>query len=205
MRASVEAAFMPFTVGFEGRTTWQYLDSTGLVTCGIGFLIDPVDEALTYPWLKRDGSTAPANDVRDEWARVKSLQAMRVRGGGAFAAVTTLRLSDATIDAKFATKRDAVDGQLAERFASYPDWPSDAQLAVLSIAWNAGAAWRAPKFQAHADAVPPDFVGMAAESAIHSARDASSKVLLTNAAAVAAQGLDPDVLYWPRVLTVDVA
>jgi GH24 family phage-related lysozyme (muramidase) len=198
MRPSVRAAFRPFTVHYEGCCPFLYLDVKGLVTCAIGNLVDPVELALPYPWMTPGGTPAAEDAIRAEWAYVKSRTDLAPKGGGIFASITTLRLSDAGIDQVMSGKLNEVDAQLAQRFAGYPSWPADAQLAVLSIAWAAGAAWKAPKFQAFADA--GDFAGCATESGIHSARDPADAALLQNAAHVIAEGLDPDVLQWPNVL-----
>jgi hypothetical protein len=200
-RAAVGLDFAFFSESFEGRLPFMYLDDLGLVTTGVGDLIDPVSLATALPWEhKSDGHPASPNEVRAEWAHVKSLVSLDRRGGSAFGAVTTLRLSAAAVTALLTGKLADVDGQLARRFRSYPQWPADGQLGTLSIAWAAGSAWAAPKFQAHADAQPTDFVGCATECGVHTARDPVNRILFRNAAHVVAAALDPDVLYYPRVL-----
>jgi hypothetical protein len=58
VRESVRAYFPILTAPLEGVCTWPYLDSRGLVTTGIGDLVDPIELALPLPWHRADGSPA---------------------------------------------------------------------------------------------------------------------------------------------------
>lgn len=72
----------------------MYLDVRGLVTTGIGNLIDPKEVALPLPWLK-EGEPATADEISAEWDFVKSDPDGRSqRGGGSFESITSLRLKD---------------------------------------------------------------------------------------------------------------
>ena len=51
MYDDVRAAFLSFTTRLEGRVPYMYLDIKGLVTIGVGNLIDPVDLALQVTFL----------------------------------------------------------------------------------------------------------------------------------------------------------
>jgi hypothetical protein len=56
MQASVRAAWCDFNRSLEGWVSWMYLDVEGLVTTGMGNLIDPVEAAFPLPgWM----ATAP--------------------------------------------------------------------------------------------------------------------------------------------------
>ena len=48
---SVLADWGAWTAQFEGRVAWPYLDVKGLVTVGLGCLIDPVSAALPLPFI----------------------------------------------------------------------------------------------------------------------------------------------------------
>jgi GH24 family phage-related lysozyme (muramidase) len=50
MHASAQAAWQTFITGHEGNVAHMYLDTKGLVTIGIGNLIDPISLALTLPF-----------------------------------------------------------------------------------------------------------------------------------------------------------
>ena len=50
---SVKQGFRAFTLPLEGEIAWMYLDTLGLVTVGLGNLIDPVELALELPFVYR--------------------------------------------------------------------------------------------------------------------------------------------------------
>jgi GH24 family phage-related lysozyme (muramidase) len=151
---------------FEGVCSFMYLDVKGLVTTGIGNLIDTPDEALSLPWKNPDGTPATRMQIAAEWSYVKSRQDMKLHGGMAYAKVTRLRLHAAGIDLAVSRTLDRMDRQLAARFPEYESWPADAQLATLSLAWACGAAFRFPKLEACLRA--GDFEGASKECAINS-------------------------------------
>ena len=49
MRESVRRGFIGFSAPFEGRLHYMYLDVKGLVTTGVGNLIDSVGAAQALP------------------------------------------------------------------------------------------------------------------------------------------------------------
>lgn len=149
LKPEASSEFLPFTERFEGKCGWMYLDILGLVTTGRGNLIDPKALALALPWT-RAGEPAECHEIGAEWSYVKGLQERRKLGGGAFAGVTSLRLSDAAIDALTNSKRDALWAQLIARFAWLAAAPWQVQLVLLSMAWAMGAEFRFPHFQAAA-------------------------------------------------------
>lgn len=195
MRQSVRDIFVPFTQTFEGKCDYMYLDVKGLVTAAIGDLADPVSLALAMPWRRRsDGQPATLNQVQEEWIRVKELTSLDQRGGGAYEASSTLYLDQDGIASVVAGRLDLNESLLAKRFTNWDWFPADAQLACHSIAWAAGAAWAAPKFDAYA--AKCDLVGMADESAVHTARDATNRGLLLEAARTVAWDGDYDIIHW---------
>lgn len=181
----------------------MYLDVLGLVTTGIGNLIDTPDDALSLEWLRSDGSVATRREVAAEWTAVKARKDLAQRGGGAFKAITRLRLSDAGLHDLFNRTLDRMARQLATRFPGFDDWPADAQLATISMAWACGPAFRFPKLAAALNA--GDFATAAVECKMNEAgnpglkpRNAANRLLYENAAAVVARDLDPELLYWPN-------
>lgn len=216
MRPSVRAAFVPFTARFEGVVPFLYLDVLGLVTVGIGNLVDasatcpdaPWTPALSLPFLHADGSRASRDEVIAEWDHVKGLREMAPLGGLAFRSVTSLHLDAAGIDAVVQSRLALDDAELARVFAGYPDWPADAQLALLSMAWAMGPDFypRWPHFTAAARAA--DFRGCALDCQIKTtgnrgviARNTANVALFSNAAKVVDGGLDPETLWYPRSVT----
>lgn len=153
MKPSVSDIFPSFSTRFEGRVNFMYLDIKKLVTTGIGNLIDPFPLAQNLPWQPKaePDRAATADEIAAEWNLVKSDPGGRSqRGGGSFGAVTTLQLSDDAIDALVRQKLTGMANFLVNRpeFASFEDWPADAQLGLLSMAWAMGPGFKFPNFQA---------------------------------------------------------
>ena len=105
MQSAVRSAWRRFNEPLEGLTDWMYLDIKGLVTTGMGNLIDPIEAALRLTWRGADGSTAAPDVVRHEWSRIKTNLALAswVRQ---LRRVATLHLDAADIDTLILDKLD---------------------------------------------------------------------------------------------------
>lgn len=204
MRRAVLSVWVDFNRDLEGLTDWLYCDVRGLVTVGLGNLVDPVVHALVLPFVVPDdrGRMAREDEIRRAWNTVHDRQDLRERGGGAYRDLTTIRLPRPAIDALVRRRLLANDSILASVFRRWYAWPADAVLAVSSMAWAMGPAAFAgfPKFCRAADA--DDWDGMIAECDINPqrgtivTRNARNKACFANAARVQAEGLDPEVLLW---------
>ena len=207
LRDSVLGAFAPWTTQFEGYTPFMYTDKDGWVTTGIGNKIDPMSQALSLPW-KIDGRPASQveiaqawNTVKQAWPDVQSLNSAKL---------TNLRLDSEGIRALVNRTLKTNDAMLAHAYPGYGDWPADAQLAILSMAWAMGAGHILPggdfrSFIAAISKAPPDFRAAAASSHIDDRnnpglvpRNEANKILFENAARVLEGGGHPDVLYYLR-------
>lgn len=147
MKPVVAAGFPAFTEKFEGKCSWLYLDIRGLVTTAVGLLVDPESLAQALPWRNPDGSTADFATVSGAWTTVKTHQEMRQDGGGAFAPLTTIRLTDQAITDCTAAKMYQMETVLKSRFPFWDDLPAPAQMGVLSMAWACGPAFDFPRFE----------------------------------------------------------
>lgn len=140
------------TVGLEGSVPWMYLDILGLVTTGIGNLIDPVESALALPWTIGGNANVPAakHEINAAWHTVKAAQSMKLLGGAnkRWADLTDLRLTQEGIEHVVRMKQLANESVLRHRWPDYDDWPEAAQIAVNSWAWACGPAGAWPKFDA---------------------------------------------------------
>lgn len=201
--------FLKFNEPFEGHVNFMYLDAKCLVSTGVGNLIDPVDAALPLPWLRPDMTPASPAEVRAAWLSVKNDTTMNPLAGGAqYRKLTSLRLSENAIIDLCGRKLSNMAQIIQKAHPCFKDLCADAQLAILSIAWGAGAngvSTRWPKLWKAIEA--GDFIGAAQESSLQAKpgstivqRNLSNKLLFVNAARVRAQGLDPAKLYWPKVL-----
>jgi len=196
----VRETFPAWSAHFESRLGFLFLDVKGLVSTGVGILLEPLSLALGLPWRRPDGSLASAAEIADAWNEVKARQDLAEEGGGHFAGLTTLRLSDDDVDAITLRKLDEVEAELRARFPAWERWPADAQLGTLSMAWAMGAGFRFPHWEAAVERL--DFDSAAAESHMSEEgqnesfrrRNAANAILFRNAARVVAEGLPRDVL-----------
>lgn len=215
MHPKLLSAFVPFSTKFEGSVPFMYLDILGLVTTGIGNLIDPIGAALDLPWLKQDGTLANRAEVAAEWMNVKARQDMKMRGGMAYGSITKLRLDAAGIAEVVYRKAKQNENELIRRFPDFESWPVDAQLATHSMAWACGPAFRFPKLAAAL--LQRDFRTAAAECHMNTdgsdgipntrddnrglvPRNVANEVLYRNAAFVLGAHLDPNELFYPSDL-----
>ena len=204
MRQSVRDNWTAFNKPLEGRLHFMYLDIKGLVTTGLGNLIDSPADAGQLAWQHADGTPASAEEIDAEWERVKGRTDLAPKGGGAFAAGAQLFLTDDEIDRMVSGKLDQMQSVLKGRppFADFDDFPADAQLGLLSMSWGMGPMFNFPKFQGFVAA--GDWTSAATECRFQpdigtiTIRNDRDQLLFRNAAAVIDQGLDPDVLVWPE-------
>lgn len=194
---SVAAAFVAFSTPLEGVEHAMYADIRGLVTTAIGCLADPIELALAMPWVRADGSPATRDEVAADWHAVKGRPELARLGARAAEPCTTVRLTDEGVARVVGQRLDATVAALARRFPELPEWPADAQLAVLSLAWACGAGFAYPKLEACLRR--RDFAGAALECDIRGnpRRSAAQRQLLLEAHQVADEGGDPSVLRWP--------
>lgn len=205
MRSSVSAAFIQFTAQLEGVVPWMYADVKGLVTTGIGNLIDPIYHALPLPWLRADGTLASPVEIESEWNRIKSNPLCAKYGHKYAKQFTNLHLSDDGVEELVLGKLDQFDRYLASRFHEWDSWPADAQLATLSVSWACGPAFRFPALdQALRDR---DFAMAAKHCHISESgnpgiipRNKANHALYMNASRSGAWRYSEDELVWPSIL-----
>lgn len=207
----------------EGDVPYLYQDVKGLVSIGIGILLDaegntePPEEALSLPFVHlEDGTRASREEIADEWRRIKRL-GKNAQGltaaklGHTYARpFTRLRLTPETINAQAMRKFAWMDAELAKRFPDYPVWPADGQMGVLSLSWANGPWFRYPKCEAALRLL--DFRTAAIESFMKEEatisglrpRNRANNILFRNASVVQQQSaLDPDALFYPRDLDLE--
>ncbi len=142
---------------FEGYVRQMYLDDRGLVSTGVGYLIDSVDDAARLQWVRiaadgrSDGPSASRKEVEEEWKRVKTQQQWKGIGGGNFIAkaratqppIITLQMAATEVDRTFMAMLNGLERTMKETpggfFQDYENFPADAQLGILSHLWANGA------------------------------------------------------------------
>jgi GH24 family phage-related lysozyme (muramidase) len=217
---SVRDIWTDFNSPLEARLHFMYLDIKGLVTTGLGNLIDttgppplrpPTDServashrlAQRMAWRDGDGALVDDDAIAVEWDQIKERLDQAHFGGGTFAQFATLFLDDDEIDRLVFDKLEEMESVLRNRtpFADFDDFPADAQLGLLSMSWGMGPAFQFPKFQAFV--AEGDWFGAADECRFNpdigtiKTRNDRDQQLFRNAAAVVENGGDRDVLVWP--------
>lgn len=202
---SVRAAFVPFSIRFEGSVAWLYQDIKGLVTIAVGVLVDPLELALDtldgFMVRASDGQPASRHEIAADWQAIKRHPDLARRGHRAAESVAWLRLTPEGLEAVTLRKLDAMVAALVRRFPQLPSWPASAQLAVLSLAWACGAGFRFPRTERAL--LARDWATAAEEGVIDAGgnpgvvpRNAANKRLFLAAAHVEAAGGEPSVLLW---------
>lgn len=209
MHDSVKAAFLPFNERWEGRVHWPYLDVRGLVTTGVGNLIDPLGLALYLPWtIRREEheTAASSTEIAADWTRVKGEIHLASRGHRAAESYSKIRLSDAAIDRLVFDRLAVNDLIMASTFDGWDAMPADAQLGILSMCWALGAAAIPIKFPRFTAAVRArNWAEAARQSPIRTEgnpgiipRNAANRICFDNAAKMQAAQDAALQVYWPN-------
>jgi GH24 family phage-related lysozyme (muramidase) len=206
MHASVIAAWHSFSTPLEGRVLHLYADVKGLLTTGVGNLVDPVSLALELPWKLPDGSLASKPEIARQWNLVKAQSNYLSKRHYKFAApLHTMRLTDDDIDALVVKRLAGNEVLLKKAFPKWDKWPADAQLAACSMAWAVGAGFPGIFKNFTKFANLDDWVSAKACSKIKTIgnpgvvpRNRNNELCFDNAATVHDLGLDKSVLHWPN-------
>lgn len=140
MKPSVIAIFPAFTKRLEGQVDHMYLDVLGLVTTGLGCLIDPLGLALNLPWQHRyEARPATKSEIAAEWNLVKSRQDLAKYHYNRIGKLTSLRLTAEGIQQLATARLNLYEKDLRSKLPRWDNWPADAQLATMSMAWAMGS------------------------------------------------------------------
>ena len=208
MRQTIKDNFSAFTAQLEGAVPWMYQDQLGLVTTGLGNLIDSVGAAQALPWRHgENGPLATPAEVSAAWMLAKGAttdsqgRSAKATGGGQpfWGTLSDLRLDAAGISQLVSGKLDQVETDLKGALPAWETWPADAQLATLSMAWAMGSGFVAkfPSWKAAVTQNPPNWAGAAAQSHMQGVgiddRNEINKELFLSAVGSS----DPNEVQWP--------
>ena len=203
MRRAAKEYFVTFSEPLEGIVSHMYQDILGLVTVGMGNLIDPKSLGAGLPWKKKiGGAPATALEYSNEWDLIKASKTLAKDGYLAAAPLTTLYLTRHDIDALVASKLDSNEVILRTRIPAYDFWCADAHLFIHSMAWALGPNMAYPKMFALLNA--GNFYDASSEcdfsqkAGTLQVRNSANKHLLMNAHGVGVRGLDPERLWYPN-------
>lgn len=208
MRVSYEQ-YHAFSAPLEGRVPTMYCDCLGLITTGVGNLINTLTQAEALPWKLSDGSPAPLESVRADWHKLHdNAQYYAKRAWFVYSKTMLCHLDEAGIDALVRRTLASNEAIIKKRFPEWDSFPADAQLAIMSIAWAVGAGFY-QKFGNLAKCIgAQDWEGCVATCKIREdgnpgvvPRNAKNRFCFHNAALVKTHGVDTSVLYWPGVMS----
>ena len=175
MHPSVGPALFPFFREFEGLRQQMYVDGRGLVTIGLGFMIEPVEVAVglgLHNWYRLAGCSTPI--TRDTLA----------------AEIAAVKSQDPSYQRQFGLRSEAMgplciseahrrEGFLVQLFPEFNTYPADAQMGIICVSWlrssMAGMMNEFPAFVACCQA--RDFRGAGPESLWEAIRDATGDIL----------------------------
>jgi hypothetical protein len=176
--------------------------------------------ALTLPWKKRApgwtsknpvaGALVSSAEVADAWLVVKRMNArspgFAQQGGFKYAGLTNITLDMQGLRQLFERTLNAFDATLSSRYPTYQEWPADAQLATLSMAWAMGPKFNFPQFKAAVDAGDFEkaaelsfFRGGGGSPNARSGRNKENELMFKNAAMAVKGGANLDLLFFPGV------
>lgn len=216
--ASVVNSFVPWSSPLEGWTDFPYTDAHGLITTGMGNLIDsvqpgqvlnqggggnvgagtgvpagsptPTAQALALPWQ--------GGDISADWAALKA--AWPGVSSVASKGITSARLPKEAVDQLVQGKMAGNEKDLVTHLPGYADAPADAQLAAHSMSWAMGTGFAQTWTNFRNAFANKDYVTAANESNMKGVgidmRNKANKLLLLNAANVTKKNLDKDRLYY---------
>lgn len=208
MHASVVTALPVFLKQYEGKVNFMYLDKKGLVTVGIGHILEPMSLADKLEFgYKGGGSAVSGAEVAAEWQTVKARKDLIDKGAEAFNAITKLQLTDKGVAAMVSSDSAGIENYLKTNgsakvfYGDFDQWPADAQLGFMGVAWGGIPL---PQFGWHKfpeACRKQDWETAANEckitSPIAAGRNEAHKLMFLNAAAVKANGDDIKDLSWP--------
>lgn len=196
-----------FSAPLEGRVPTMYCDCLGLITTGVGNLINTFWQANQLPWLLADGTKADMADVGDDWHKLHdNAQYYAKRAWHVYTKAMKCHLNDEAIDALCQRQLAANEASFRKRWPDFDAFPADAQLAIHSMGWAVGAAFyqKFPNLSACIDR--QDWEGCVASCKIREEgnpgvvpRNAKNCFCFHNAAIVKASEFTADVLHWPNL------
>lgn len=208
---ATRAAFYGLTLPLESDIPHMYRDIKGYLTWGMGIKDDPGPTMTTRArqWIKCNGYDATDAEIVAEWNKIKAGPI----GADAASKIAGMYCPQAERDQAFWVEVINMEQIIKDQFPSWEDWPADAQLALLSMAWNFGPAFKVPPapsgggwpdLAAHLDSWNFDWAaGHCQPAAGPNQRSRQCKVLFYQASRSHLRALNAGVLYGPGpVITV---
>ncbi len=145
MKTAVRDYFITFNRPFEGIVNHMYQDVKGLVTVGLGNLIEPIQLGWDYPWKRKDGTLASQSEYIAEWNIINGTESLAKDGWTAATRLCKLHLTDEDVAKLVYQRMDSNEAELKRRVKNYDSLCADAQLFLHSWAWAVGPAASYPR------------------------------------------------------------
>lgn len=123
---------------WEGSVPYMYLDSVGLVTVGIGFMLPNVFAASTLPFVNNAGESASQIEISLDYNRVKALPANKLVTY--YHSFSSPFLPQSELDRQLAIKVTAFEVALRRIYPDYDVYPDSVKIALIDMIYNLGAA-----------------------------------------------------------------
>lgn len=152
---------------FEGRVPYLYLDPEKNITVGVGQMLPNLAAALELPFQINDQTgTHPASEqqIIDSWNRLEGMAAGKI--ASAYYWPGAVFLTGDEIDQLLLKVIYALDAGMPSVYATYPNWPTPAKLAILDCAYNLGIVKLAHEYthlNSSLRSIPPDFIAASKE------------------------------------------
>ena len=130
--------FLPIAVKFENSIPHMYLDTSGVVTVGIGIALETADEAAGLPFADARGRAVAPVDIAAAWAKVKA--APKKKKAAFYKSFTDIVLPEPEIERLALGTIGTILRSLVRRVPWLTDLPKPAQIAMMDMAYNLGAA-----------------------------------------------------------------
>ncbi|NKB35376.1 MAG: hypothetical protein GKR91_19935 [Pseudomonadales bacterium] len=129
----------------EGCVSHMYLDTVGKVTVGVGNMLKKPSSAASLPFIvEASGEKAPEEAIEEEFEQVSSQES--ARPAKYYKQFTQLVLSDYEINQLLDMRLDKFEIKLKSDFPKYDDYPEDARLALIDMAYDLGNKGLVKKF-----------------------------------------------------------
>ncbi len=127
--------FLAKLESFEGSIPWMYRDTVGKVTVGVGVMLPDAAAAMALPF-ERSGQPVSQAEIAAEFARVDALP--MGRAAHFYCKANGPELSGNEIDDLLRSVILRFEEELRAKIAGYDNFPDQARMALLDMAYNLG-------------------------------------------------------------------
>lgn len=153
MHESARKQIVEYLTFFEGHVTWMYLDSIGLVTTGVGILLDPYSKygkAIKSWYNKTTSQLATEKEIYEEFQMVKSKNgpqgvpvwnkdpSQNFTHYKAFEPITNLRATETDLKNAMLSAIAKKEKDCKDYFKDFDTFPADVQVVLIQMNYAGG-------------------------------------------------------------------